>query len=62
MDRTTILRTSEEKFTGKRPAGQQKVQAGTGRHQTGKCWQEIKRNILWEERRDWRLFVNQPIC
>jgi hypothetical protein len=28
---------------------------------TGKCWQEIRKEEVWEEGRDCRLFIHQPM-
>jgi hypothetical protein len=33
------------------------IQPSTGRHQERKYWKETEKERLWEERRDWRLFI-----
>lgn len=40
-------------------------QDGTPRHlkipKRGKNWQEIKKERLWEDLRQWRLFIHRPV-
>jgi hypothetical protein len=64
MHRTRIPRKALElEFKGKRPMGR----LGTrwfshvleGIEKRGKSWQEIKKVTLWEERNEWRLFMQQ---
>jgi hypothetical protein len=65
-DRTRILRRALDlKFKGNRLMGWSRTrwfgQVLGDVRKRGKSWQEIEKERLWEEVRDWRLLVHQPI-